>query len=220
MKTAYLLVLVALLLTPGLVEPAERYIDGLFISIENWPPLARPGETLVTVVCVTNESENTVSGLLRTYVYGFEQSILYPPPDFLDVVLLNEGGWFPNEIPVRVESGESENYILRLKLKANVVPASEAGSLVRLRTRLRVIENGLTVNIARPDTKGVLLLPRNVPAWLVPTKAFVGILVGCLILISAKEGLGITAERHPRRPKPRLSSRRQGTRERAWVSVA
>jgi len=212
MKRLCLLAFLLLLLTTAPVEATNRYIEGLSIHFENWPAVIHPGETFSATVRVTNESENDVEGLLRTYIYGFQQDIKYPPPDFWDVVLLNEDGWLPNEIEIHVDNGESKSYTLELKLRPEIITVSEGGAFVRLRTRLRITENGVSVNLAPPDTKEILLVPKTTPPELLPIKVFMGISVGTLLVISVKnQTTNVRASRRRQKRKKRSLSSKRGS---------
>ena len=178
MKKLWILSVAVLLFTAAPVESADRYVGGLSIHFENWPSVVKPSDVISATVRVTNENKNSVDGLLRTYVYGFKEDISYPPPNFWDVVLLNEGGWYANEIQIHVDNGETKSYTLKLKLKSDVVTVSSSGAKVRLRTRLKIIENETSVNLAPPDTKEILLAPRTLPPEFLSIKVFTGIFVG------------------------------------------
>ena len=207
-----------LLLSLALAQHAEAqtdYVEGLSLRIENYPSVVRPGDEITAVVVVSNLSENRVGGWLRTYVYGFCPDITYPPPEFSDVVLLNEGGWYPNEIWIELDSGEIKTYEPKLKLKQIIIPSSEHGVWVRLRTRLRSIENGRSVNLAPPDTREVLLLPLSPPTALLPIKIFMGVFVGGLLIISAYQTRNsFKPELRRKQRKKRFGRNRQGSRAR------
>ncbi len=211
-RALFLLLLVALLSSAVPVGAIDRYVEGVSIRFVDYPAVVHPGEKIQTKVQVINMSENRVEGWLRTYVYGFYPSILYPPPEFYDVVLLNEGGWYPNEVWVEVDGGSSETYALELSLKPCICTAAPTAT-VRLRTRFRIIENGTSVNLAPPDTREVVLYPYAVSSELISVKIFMGVLVGGMLVISAKHmQRALTNERHPRMRRRRFARNKRGIR--------
>ncbi len=173
-----------LMLLPGQVSAADNYIEGLSIQIEDYPDEVRVGETFTMTVRVVNESGQQADALLRTYLYGDMSVIAYPPPDFRTPVLLNENGWYPNETPVTLWGNENEVFTLSLTVKSDIQLVNDSPGLVRVRARIRRIENDTSIDLAPPDNRVVTLRPKAGPEGIVGIKLGVGVAVAAAIVYS------------------------------------
>lgn len=173
-----------LVVLSGHVQAIDNYVEGLSIHLEDYPTEVRVGETFSMRVKVVNQSGQAVKALLRTYLYSYTSEIAYPPADFSNIVLLNEGDWYPNEISVNLGENENKVFTFSLTVRSDVQLVPGSSGLAKLRTRIRRIENGATVNLAPPDNRYITLLPKAGPEGIVGMKFGVGAVVAAAIVIS------------------------------------
>jgi len=173
-----------LMLLSSPARATENYIEGLSIQLEDYPNEIRVGETFTMTVRAVNQSGQQIDALLRTYLYGYQGEISYPQPDFRKIVLLNEGGWYPNEVPVNLAENENKTFALSLTIKSDIQLANGVSAPVKLRTRISRIENGTYVNIAPPDNHYITLLSEAGPEGIVGIKFGVGVAVAVTIVYS------------------------------------
>lgn len=173
-----------LVLLSGPAHASNSYIEGLSIQLEDYPSKIRVGETFTMTVRVVNQSGQPMEGLLRTYLYGYTSEIAYPSADFYDVILLNEGGGYPNETSVSLGDNEDKLFTLSLTVKSEIQLVSDSGALAKLRTCISRVENGANINLAPPDNRYITLLPKAGPEGIIAVKLGVGVAIVAAIVYS------------------------------------
>ncbi|MDI6884385.1 MAG: hypothetical protein QMD00_04590 [Hadesarchaea archaeon] len=129
-----MLAVLVLTFLPAPAQAADNYIEGLSIQLEDHPSKVRVGETFTMTVRVVNQSGQAIEALLRTYLYGYKSEVTYPRPDFGNIVLLNEGGWYPNELSINLGENENKTFTFSLRVRSDVQLVSDSGALAKLRS--------------------------------------------------------------------------------------
>ena len=189
---AVLVVAFVFMVSPSMTGAAsDNFIQGLSIQLGDFPTEVWVGKTFTMTVKVVNQSGQVIEGRLRTYVYTYTNVVAYPPPEFSNIVNVNEGGWFPNEMAISLDENENENQL---------TPGSRGQ--IKLRARLRQIDNN--VNISPPDTKFIVLLPKSGPEAIAGIKLGISATVAVGIVVSVamlQQRAATTSRKRPRRKR-------------------
>ncbi len=159
---------------------AEAAISGLSIKFEEHPYIVRVGENFKMTVRVVNESGGSVSGYIRTQLYGNKTLFTYPTNENGSTVNLNYGGATSNQISVSLENGENNLYEFWILVDPTTVPKLESGASVYLRARISA-ENGSS--LAPSDTDTIWLIPKQGAEELAPIKFTIGITLSATIVL-------------------------------------
>lgn len=176
-----------MLATSSLGSAAEAdYISGLSISLEDVPDVFSAGETFSMTVRVRNNSGQTVSGRLRTYLYASINEVSYPPPDVgFEWVPVCEGEWIPNEKYVTIGENETDaTYEFTLTVRSDVKFTGGTTAQARLRARFR--QTGANVLIA-PDSDKNVILQLEQSSWSVeipPMLVLIIVVLAVLVIVA------------------------------------
>lgn len=180
----------------------DNFIPGLSIQLGSFPIEVRIGETFAMTVRVVNQSGQAIEGRLRTYAYTYTNVAAYSLPEFSNIVNVNEGSWSPNEIIISLDENENEKtYALSLTVRSDLQLVPGSTGQVKLRARLRQIENN--VNVAPPDTKFIVLLQKSSP------EAIAGIKLGGGMAVAVGIVVSVAMLQRRAAPTPRKRSRRK-----------
>ena len=201
---AVLVVAFVFMVSPSMTGAAsDNFIQGLSIQLGDFPTEVWVGKTFTMTVKVVNQSGQVIEGRLRTYAYTYTNVVAYPPPEFSNIVNVNEGGWSPNEMAISLDENENEKtYVLSLTVRPDLQLTPGSSGQIKLRARLRQIDNN--VNISPHDTKFIVLLPKSGPEAIAGIKLGISATVAVGIVVSVamlQQRAATTSRKRPRRKR-------------------